>query len=215
MVSVVNAIELGDLEDICDMGQILQVSNTRSHYKEWYCGAQPVITTGNYTFIGNINFTGNVTFTNITVLNITGISTINNSDFLDGYDSSYFYPYYNPLQFINFTNLSAYNTTVQLYSVFLNITDQRYNDTNLINRSFNQSLTDSLYYLKSNPMNYINKSNLTEYAKYQFANNNINGTGNFTTTSIGTFGGFTLPGSGGSWNVYVNQSDNSLNFVWS
>ena len=183
LISIANAIELGDLEDICPKGSILQVSSAYPHNKEWWCGLKPVNSVDNFNISGNIIFIGNVTFNN----NVTGIVNVNNSDYLDGYDSSY----------------------------FMAVTDQRYNETNLINNSFNQSLTDSMYYLKSNPMNYINKSNLTEYAKYQFANNNINGTGNFTTTSIGTFGGFTLPGSGGSWNVYVNQSDNSLNFVWS
>jgi hypothetical protein len=56
------------------------------------------------------------------------------------------------------------------------------------NSSFNQSLTDSLYYLNSNPNNYINTSNLSGYAQYQFTNNNFNGSGNFTTTATGTFG---------------------------
>ncbi len=159
LISIANAIELGDLEDICPKGSILQVSSAYPHNKEWWCGLKPLNSVDNFNISGNIIFIGNVTFNN----NVTGIVNVNNSDYLDGYDSTYFYPYSNPRNYINTSNLTAYNTTAQLYTIFLNITDQRYNETNIINRSFNQSLTDSLYYLKSNPNNYINTSNLTAY----------------------------------------------------
>jgi hypothetical protein len=84
-----------------------------------------------------------------------------NTSFNQSLTDSLYYLNSNPNNYINTSNLTAYNTTAQLYTVFYN---------------------------SSNPRNYINSSNLSGYAQYQFTTNNFNGSGNFTTTGTGTFG---------------------------
>jgi len=81
---------------------------------------------GEYPLVSAIpNDAGNsIDFTYITPINYSLIPTVNNSDYLDGYDSSYFYPASNPDGFIN-----GESDTLQ------SVTDRGNVTTNLINLS--------------------------------------------------------------------------------
>jgi len=63
---------------------------------------------------------------------------------------------------------------------------------------------------------YYNKTqidnNLSNYAKYEFLNNNFNGSGNFTTTGIGTFGGLNITDSGAHFSGGMENERGTFGF---
>jgi hypothetical protein len=103
------------------------------------------------------NDTGNITY-EVCTNSIQNI-TVNNSLYFNGYNSSYFYPYANPLNFIN----SSYNSTYDA-KISDNVSwNESYADTKYAsigvgadNASWNQSFADTLYYSINNPFGYIN-----------------------------------------------------------
>jgi hypothetical protein len=99
----------------------------------------------------------------IVYLNNTA-SNVNNSDFLNGHNSSYFYPYSNPLAFISNTvsNLVNYYTKTQIDTTLLDyLLISNWNATNT-SYALNSSLSN--YYLQSNPFGYYNSTTLNSTA---------------------------------------------------
>jgi|GEM_PF-6796323 len=87
---------------------------------------------------------------------------VNNSDYLDGFDSNYFYPNSNPSNFYNSDDfdIDDYLTKTKILG---------FNYYNLSNFNIND------YYLKSNPLNFLNQTNINSlYLSLDGSNANQN-----------------------------------------
>jgi hypothetical protein len=202
-------------------------------------------------------------------INSTCNVNINNSDTLDGFHASYFYPYSNPYNFINITedswstNYSLYYTKIEVdtnFSLYYlssiinqilsgNITSaETYansilsnNLTNYYNKSqvdynfslisdswsknytnyYNKTQIDNnftLYYLLTNPYNFVNSTYNETYHNYVTANYSNNslfwqghtGTDGSWLTGISTYNSSYVPYTGATSNV--NLGSNQLYF---
>lgn len=71
---------------------------------------------------------------------------------------------------------------------------------------------NNLYYSILNPNNYINVSNLEDYAKYNYGDNSFNGTGNYTTSSDIKSSRY-LNYYNSSYGIYGNSTDLIIGYI--